>query len=582
MTGGQKLILSHLSAFESEPSVNTGQLDGWHWQRVEKWLEQCRHNHQKCAAATALLDPRAGTPARWLPTRLIDSADVNNLKIVKTADLSVEEKQQASYLVLSHCWGKKSFLKLTLDNETRLRDGFQISELPRNFQDAITATRKLGFRFIWIDALCIIQDKGGDWSSESLLMHKVYGNAEICLAAAASRDAEGGLFRSRDLNRFRSIPIDLLLANETDPSQAPTLTKFCAYPHLGSNSIELWKRSVEESPLNRRAWVLQERLLSRRTTYFTQEQICWECKELRSLEMIPNDAWTTSSQSGPQYTFLGWDDIFNFKDWEPESCELDETSGPGSRMYWNWKRIIVAYTECDPLTQETDKLVAVSGVASAFSKYLKTDYFAGLWGRFLLLDLLWYVPDPSRSQRQRSYRAPTWSWASVDGVIHWEDITWKEDRYWVAFAEVSEDHVEVQPVTAVEGTGLGTVGSDTHLSLFGFLLPWSHVVSYSDDNFDTTFHLRFDVQETSSIKKGQMELFPLIKDVTKDGSRDEIWIRGLLLERVQVEGSLNDGIRHRRLGTFKISSSWLDYLSGGIELGSDGWLGFGKTKVTIV
>lgn len=220
------------------------------------------------------------------------------------------------------------FLTLTVDNEPRLRQKFSVSEMPKNFQDAVKTTRALGFQFIWIDSLCITQGEGGDWASQSLLMDKVYGNAEICLAAAASKDAEGGLFRRRDPNKFQSIPINLLFANGKASDQLAALTEFCAYidPYVNHNMLRLWKAAVNGSPLNLRPCVVQERLLSRRTVYFTEEQLCWECKELRSFELVPNDGWGKSNRSGPWYQIIGPNTNFNFKDWEPESCEFDETS----------------------------------------------------------------------------------------------------------------------------------------------------------------------------------------------------------------------------------------------------------------
>jgi hypothetical protein len=66
------------------------------------------------------------------------------------------------------------------------------------FEDAIAATRRLGYRYLWIDSLYIVQDNQKDWDREAALIHKVYTWAECNLAAAASEDSSGGLFRKRD------------------------------------------------------------------------------------------------------------------------------------------------------------------------------------------------------------------------------------------------------------------------------------------------------------------------------------------------------------------------------------------------
>lgn len=467
--------------------------------------------------------------------------------------------------MLNHCWGPVEFLTLTVDNEPRLRQKFSVSEMPKNFQDAVKTTRALGFQFIWIDSLCILQGEGGDWASQSLLMDKVYGNAEICLAAAASKDAEGGLFRRRDPNKFQSITINLLFANGKASDQLPALTEFCAY--VKDDMLSLWKNAVNESPLNLRPWVLQERLLSRRTIYFTEEQLCWECKELRSFELVPNDGLRKSNRSGPWwYQDIGPNTSFNFKDWEPESCEFDETSA--LRMYWNWECIVSAYTRCDALTKETDKLVAVSGVAKAFSKYMGCEYYAGLWDRFLLLDLLWYVKE--KPQRPQSYRAPSWSWASFDGEIRWpllHRFFGKGKPYWQALAELGSVKMETGPDS---NDAMGAVKPGTHLVLFGCLVPcyhegkdlrrFAHVSCVRDD------------KETSDNENGQAYLLPLIKEAA---------IRGLLLEK--VEGmAINNRACYRRLGTFETDLE--DRLHIIDLFGSlDGWLGrYEKAEVTII
>ncbi|KUJ19675.1 uncharacterized protein LY89DRAFT_666539 [Mollisia scopiformis] len=84
-----------------------------------------------------------------------------------------------------------------------------------------------------------------------------------------------------------------------------------------------------------------------------------------------------------------------------------------------WNDILQRYSQC-VLTRPNDKLVAISGIAKSFSELGRSeDYFAGLWRRLILSLLLW-----SRTNRLRScitkadeYRAPSWSWASVDGSI---------------------------------------------------------------------------------------------------------------------------------------------------------------------
>ncbi|PMD22407.1 hypothetical protein NA56DRAFT_570691, partial [Hyaloscypha hepaticicola] len=111
--------------------------------------------------------------------------------------------------------------------------------MPHTFRDAITVARKLGIRFLWIDALCIVQPSYGDnteWLEEGSRMGIIYENA-ICTIAATNP----------------SIPITL-----------PT-------------SSLSFNECVTESALNRRGWVVQERALSKRVLHFTERGLFWEC-----------------------------------------------------------------------------------------------------------------------------------------------------------------------------------------------------------------------------------------------------------------------------------------------------------------
>lgn len=96
--------------------------------------------------------------------------------------------------------------------------------------------------------------------------------------------------------------------------------------------------------------------------------------------------------------------------------------GPDSSLYRGWHAVLEGYSRCS-LTMEKDKLVAISGIAKTFQAKLKDDYIAGLWRRVLVTDMLWKVSSRGNeasghhARRPKEYRAPSWSWASVDGVI---------------------------------------------------------------------------------------------------------------------------------------------------------------------
>lgn len=162
------------------------------------WIRDCNQNHKQCRSVSSSL-----------PTRVLDVArDAERVYVYETSSTDVNE-----YICLSYCWGDVLPVTTTLDNiGSHCRDGISIEDaLPLTFREAVIATRALGCSYLWIDALCIIQDDTDDWSTEASRMAGVYSGASITLVAAASRDSTGGLFQhykhpSPTCELMRSVP----------------------------------------------------------------------------------------------------------------------------------------------------------------------------------------------------------------------------------------------------------------------------------------------------------------------------------------------------------------------------------------
>jgi hypothetical protein len=148
-----------------------------------------------------LEDGHTGSSAA--PTRVLDLQEDNsqNLRILENVTLC------APYVALSHRWGIEQLPRTTSANLTSHMQGLSLQELTLTMQDAVQVTRSLGYRYLWIDALCIIQDSEIDWLQEAARMSKVFSGAIVTLAVADAENHSQGMFRPRFSRCVRPFPI---------------------------------------------------------------------------------------------------------------------------------------------------------------------------------------------------------------------------------------------------------------------------------------------------------------------------------------------------------------------------------------
>lgn len=232
--------------------INHDRLDPDALQTLQNWLQTCDKHHLACRRS---ISGKETDPEPLLPTRILDvgTEDAScRLRIVDT------HCQHGSYLALSHCWGGTSFC-MTLHNYQRYHDdGFALEELPTTLRDAVKLTRALGFQYIWIDSLCILQDSVDDWNRESQAMGAAYENAYCTIAATLAPDSDTGFLRGQKIKSV-AMPCDL-----TDATKGAYFITAPYQPEF---------KQVGQARLNHRGWVVQERLLSRRTMHIAHEQI---------------------------------------------------------------------------------------------------------------------------------------------------------------------------------------------------------------------------------------------------------------------------------------------------------------------
>ena len=186
-----------------------------------------------------------------LPARLIDVGSLvgDHDPFLKILD---PHEPKISYVTLSHCWGSPEGprpLTLTNENISSMKTQIPLASLRGSFADAVKLTKKLGLKYLWIDSLCIIQDSVQDWRTESRKMGGIYANALCNIAAEAASNCKGGLFLPREpLSR-----VVIIVDGCSDGNTTPRSYLLVHEEHA--------RAGLRASPLRKRAWVCQERLL---------------------------------------------------------------------------------------------------------------------------------------------------------------------------------------------------------------------------------------------------------------------------------------------------------------------------------
>jgi Heterokaryon incompatibility protein (HET) len=338
------------------------------------WLEFCREGHRHCTSARNEHDKPP-----LLPKRVLDLADHSlsgPLLVCPTLG------SRAPYVTLSHCWGKKKLIRTLEGNISRyLTTGIPWSELPQTFQDALDITHRLGFRYLWIDSLCIIQDSTEDWKEESAKMADIYRNADLCISALDSQDSSEGIYRSRD----GLLHSPCKLWDEPPPGLCiPSGIGGLVYAFADQNSSP----SSSEGPVAHRAWVLQEELMSGRRLIYGKDILYWSCLTMEVSTREPHLVFGTPDAKLSRGRY-DWHQYFQAAIGEL----LDNMEMSGSdmkKLYQCWLCIIENYSQRG-LTKGSDKLTALAGLASEFGRVTQDSYLSGLWGRYLWRQLLWSV-----------------------------------------------------------------------------------------------------------------------------------------------------------------------------------------------
>lgn len=333
-----------------------------------------------------------------LPTRVLNVGHPGSSSV----HLQINDTEtHGSYLALSYCWGESEPssesppVVLRRNCLSDLTTGIKFESLPQTIQDAIAVTRQLGFEYLWVDALCIIQNDEKDKANEISKMSIIYKNAAITLAAGVARKSSEGFLHGPGSKPATYLPKTSIVI--------PMLNGDMGVVYLSTRPYD------PDHPLDKRGWALQEFMLSSRILIFSDYELLWQCKEV-PLQSV------TGTVRGLEYhqrlESLPWA-LFD-DDAEPYfgSLEFDKI--------YLWKTIIQQYTS-RALTYPEDRLRAVTGVTSELEKLWRDTNIYGHWTRWFVQLLSWYKPDSSRVTKRHLNRAPSWSWVSVDGEIRYEE-----------------------------------------------------------------------------------------------------------------------------------------------------------------
>jgi hypothetical protein len=413
---------------------------------AKSWFERCTRSH---GAACVLPADVA------LPTRLIHipSDDPSQLKLCLTRGM------RGHYVTLSYSWGKGNSFKTTSDSIDTLRSGFPTAELPKTIQDAVAIANKMGFKWIWVDQLCILQDNVDDWSRESSRMAQVYSNSAFTICADAASSTDEGIFQERTALQSHSF----------GPDSSMCLQTLCGP----------WA-DITQHPLYRRGWAFQERLLSARNLHFLQSQIAWECNITLYLEEGRGRQTNPDGHIAKQ-TFTKFFHQQQDENKKPTEVDIVERIG-------GWNSVLQEMAVRD-LTYRSDKLPAISGLATALQIPEMGEYLAGVWSYNPFLSMAWFPRWPQFPPE--IYESPSWSCAWTKHQIVWYDDTWQGRSSeaisdWEMWNDKYGPHLVHHNMIQKDLDPKGKVLEGSSLTVIGHCRP-IYVASVPDSNFDHNF-----------------------------------------------------------------------------------------------
>ena len=484
------LVEFHVIADPSDPASTSGDVVGRYTTRdarsqetiddIKSWIATCVEKHKSCSLT---MSGRRITTPTSLPTRCLEvTADSTAtggicIRLVETIGLA------GSYTTLSHRWPIPPKEMEGATSSANLADRLAGKEtlesrLPRHLVDACMLTFRLGLKYIWIDAVCIIQGTSdpaarADWAFEAGRMASYFQNSTLTVAATYGNDTTG-LFSAEIPENSRPL---IRLPYRPRPGSIATQPSFFYLIPSDRYANKAYYDHVTCSELLTRGWVFQEWVLSRRILCYTPTSHYFLC-----MEKFPHneDGGIMSARRYGEGEAAG-DKGFvlqlkRYGSYNPELKNLDILDRQANPVYL-WFDIVEAYSKRSLTRPETDKLMALVGIADEFGLVLVRQmgfpetkmrtWVGGLWIAHMPMCLLWeqvghsgsvLTASPNWNDAGRIMDIPSWSWASRMAGVKWTEHEYKFPG-WSAACEVTavrnakagQPDVATTPLTS-EGT----------------------------------------------------------------------------------------------------------------------------------
>lgn len=381
------------------------------------WIQECtRPSHQLCQQYRARAAQDLHRPRRLLRLCEYQSEIV---QLVEGVDI-----RDDPYVTLSHRWGSPDPPKLSAIPDdgsgrisiTDLKSGVSLSSLPRTFRDALNIVSRCGLRYLWIDSLCILQDKDADgrnpdWEREAAKVGDIYAGANFNIAALGGSNSDSGLFP----NQQRLL---LPVIRNFTARQARKVFHKLRYDVEETSTVlcddhnRRFNEAILDSELLSRGWAFQEIFLTPANLFCTSEQMWWSCSHASFSQTFPMGRPESLYSQG-----LGVDGL------RAKKVALmipDHYTDPIGA----WMEALTYYTRTS-VTYGDDRLAAISGIANTFralfpDKLGDAGYHSGVWSFELVRQLDWHrspVEDPPVSRLATNHYMPSWSPAGFKGRI---------------------------------------------------------------------------------------------------------------------------------------------------------------------